>query len=480
MTITELLQEVQRRRARDPETYLCDLFPQQRAFVEDASPAKVALCSRRAGKSIGSISHMMLAAMRHPGVPMAFLALTIASAKRIIWEPLHTFNDRYGVGIKFNESDLTATFPGRTTLYVTGADNSKLIDRFRGAPYSTVVIDESASFRTSVLETLVEDVLEPALMDVQGSLVVMGTPGAVPAGFFHDISTGAKSGWSRHHWTLLDNPYLPHARTFVDNLLIKKGWTSEHPTFRREWCGEWVRDLGALVYPYDEQRNRVDRLPASLRADGWHYILAIDFGVTNATAMVVLAWHEDDPAVYVVESEERTGVIPSEAATWAKRLMARYDFDRIVGDVGGLGKAFAEEMRRRYAIPVHAAQKSDKRGAQELMAGDMKSGLIRVVAVGNADLVEEWGILQWNEDRSKEDERFKNHLSDAALYGWREAKGWAAEAPAPKRTAPRTEEERMARLLEEEREAEERAAMPLREDDFGFASSLDELTGMRW
>lgn len=380
MSYAALLREAQRRRAKDPETYLCDLFPEQRAFVEDPSPAKVALCSRRAGKSVGSISHMMLSAMRHPGVPMAFLALTQASAKRIIWEELRKFDERYGAGIALNESSLVATFPNRTPLYVTGADNTKMIDRFRGAPYSTVVIDESASFRPSLLETLVEDVLEPALMDVQGSVVVMGTPGAVPAGFFHEISTGEKSGWSRHHWTLLDNTYLPHARDFIAGLLVKKKWRDDHPTYRREWLGQWVRDLEALVYPYDAQRNYVDRLPPSLPESGWHYILGIDFGVTNATAIVVTAWHEQDPTVYIVESEQRTGVIPTEAAAWVRELQSRYDFDRIVGDVGGLGKAFAEEMRRRHAIPVHAAQKSDKRGAQELMAGDMKSGVVQVVA----------------------------------------------------------------------------------------------------
>src|SRR5690606_32566902 len=129
--------------------------------------------------------------------------------------------------------------------------------------------------------------------------------------FFYEISTGIRPGWSVHHWTLLDNPHLPHASQYIEDLLVKKGWSREHPTFRREWLGWWVRDLGSLVYPYDPARNRVDRLP-SLPEAGWRYALGIDFGVTNATACVVVAWHEQDPTLYVVESEAREGIIPSE------------------------------------------------------------------------------------------------------------------------------------------------------------------------
>lgn len=478
MSITALLQEVQRRRAQDPETYLCDLFPQQRRFVEDAARHKAALCSRRAGKTHAAIAKLVKTAQEHAGVTVVYLALTRQSAKRLAWRPLIGFNERYGLGLDFHHSDLEARLPNGSVIIIAGADDVRRIERLRGDKYKLVIIDEAASFRPSILATLIREIIRPALMDLQGQLVLMGTPGAACVGPFYDATTGNEDGWSVHRWTVLDNPHIPHAADEMAAEQKRNKWADDHPILMREWKGQWVRDLGSLVYPYDVQRNHVDRLP-SLPPSGWHYILGIDFGVTDATACVVVAWHEQDPTVYVVESEQRTGVIPSEAAAWVKQLQSRYDFDRIVGDVGGLGKAFAEEMRRRHAIPVHAAQKSDKRGAQELMAGDMKSGLVRVVGRANAELCEEWSILQWNADRTAEDERFANHLSDAALYAWREAKGWAAEVPPPKRETL-TEDEKMARLLEEEREAEERTTMPEREDDFGFASSLDELTGFGW
>lgn len=466
-----LLREAQRRRAQDPETYLSDLFPEQRKFVEDDSPNKVALCSRRAGKSHGSVVHMALAANKRPGIPISFLALTRASAKRIIWSPLHEFNRRYNIGIEFNNSELVATFPNGTPIYVSGADKAELIERFRGPKYSTVVIDETASFGTSTLEKLIDDVLEPAVMDVAGSIVVMGTPGAIPSGYFYDISTGAKPGWSKHHWTLVDNPHLPHAKQYLANLLIKKGWREDHPTYQREWLGRWVRDLGSLVYPYDPQRNRIDRLP-SLPENGWRYVLGIDFGVVDATAIVVLAWHEHDPTVYVIESESRKGIIPSDAAVWVKQLQKRYDFSRIIGDTGGLGKAFSEEMRRRHGIPVQPAQKADKRGFQELMGDDLKSSSIKVIGSKNAGLIEEWQTIQWQEDRSKEDDRFENHLADAALYAWRECKAYTAEIPVPPRTSPLSEDEIREAIVRKEQEALERLRRLKNDDDDDWFTSL--------
>lgn len=402
---------------------------------------------------------------------MGFLALTRASVERIIWAPLRKFDKQYNVGIKFNDSKLIATFPNDTPLYVSGADSDDLAERLRGAPYSTIVIDEAASFRPSVLQTLAEVVIPPALADYRGSLVIMGTPGAVPSGFFFDITTGGKPGWAKHHWTILDNPHLPHAAEELAEIQASNHWGDDHPILEREWRGRWVRDLGSLVYPYDRARNHIDRLP-SYSGESWRYILGIDFGFTNATACVVLAWHPHDRIVYVVESEARTGLTPSDAAEWVMQLRARYDFSRIVGDTGGLGKGYSEEMRRRFGIPVMPAQKADKRGYQELLGGDLTSGLIRVVGSKNAGLIEEWQTIQWKEDRSKEDDRFENHLADACLYAWRESKHYTAEIPVSPRTLPLSEDEIRQAIVKKEQEALERLRRPRNDDDDDWFTSL--------
>ena len=79
-----------------------------------------------------------------------------------------------------------------------------------------------------------------------------------------------------------------------------------------------------------------------------------------------------------------------------------------------------EEFRQRWALPIRPAEKRNKDSYIELMNSDLACGHIQVEE--ESPLVEEWKLLQWDEDRRKEDPRFENHLSDACLYAWRESK----------------------------------------------------------
>lgn len=452
-----LLREVARRNAKASPPYLRDLFPAQRAFVLDRSRRKAALCSRRAGKTWAINAALLEKAEQKPGETVVYVGLTRATAKRLSWNELIRMNEAHSLGIKFNHSELVATLANGSRFQCVGADDVAAIERLRGGRYAAVALDEAGSFPPSILATLIDEIIDPALIDLQGTLMLGGTPRPALVGAFYEATELGVGGWSVHRWTIFDNPYIPHAREEYERVLKERAWTEQHPIVLREWLGRWVRDASALVYPYDPARNVVARLP-----DGaWTYVLGIDFGYSDDTACAVLGYVEGDPTVYVVESEKRAGVIPSEAAKWVQRLAARYDFARIVGDVGGLGKGYAEEMRQRYALPVRPAQKADKRGYQDLMSGELLSGRVRVLAARNVGLLDEWAMSQWLPDRSAEDPRFANHLSDAALYAWRETR---AMEPEPKQAAPAhgspewaaEEEARMlARLERQQAEAHE-------------------------
>ena len=63
----------------------------------------------------------------------------------------------------------------------------------------------------------------------------------------------------------------------------------------------------------------------------------------------------------------------------------------------------------------------------QLLNGDLASGVLSIAADRNQDLVSEISLLQWDadelaENKWVEDRRFPNHLSDALLYAWREAR----------------------------------------------------------
>jgi len=176
-----------------------------------------------------------------------------------------------------------------------------------------------------------------------------------------------------------------------------------------------------VVYKIQEDRNVVHSLPAGELT----YVLGIDLGYEDSTAMVVLGYDDSTGYCWVVESKAETKLIPSAVAARVDRLAQRYDFTKIVADTGGFGKGYVEEMNQRFGMFVEPAQKSKKLTYIELLNGDLQSGVLRFYKPRNQELIDELGSLLWLETTSGEvdhttiDERFPNHLSDALLYGWR-------------------------------------------------------------
>lgn len=221
--------------------------------------------------------------------------------------------------------------------------------------------------------------------------------------------------------------------------------------------GLWIRDDEGLVYAFNPTLNRlkapIDFDEERRRGITWRFVLGIDYGFNDDCAFVILGWREHERTVYVIESAHEAGMLPEDAAQFALVLEQRYRFDGIVGDSGGLGKAYVEEGRQRFHLPVEAAEKNNKRGYINLMNGALRSGQL-VVFPGNDDLEREWNTLPWAEGKQKEAEGFSNHLADAALYGWRAATAYLEKPPArkpPEMSAAErdaAEEERLARDLD--------------------------------
>jgi hypothetical protein len=129
-----------------------------------------------------------------------------------------------------------------------GADQANWKERLRGVKLSRAVIDEAGAFRSD-LKSLIDDVLTPTLMDLNGDLMMVGTPGPITNGYFYDVTEKGLYGYSTHRWSVLDNPHLPNARQFIEEIKERNGWSDTNPTYLREWCGQWVQDADALGSP---------------------------------------------------------------------------------------------------------------------------------------------------------------------------------------------------------------------------------------
>lgn len=424
------------------------MFEKQAAFVNDPSKRVAAVCSRRAGKSTGVAFSIVRHALRFPDSVIPYITLIKRQGKEILWPELRRLNAAYNLGLKFNQNDLSVTFPNKSRVYIIGGREEGELETLRGLKYPAVYIDEAQAFRGFLAE-VIEDIIEPSLLDLDGSLYLTGTPNAACAGYFHDVTNTKRfTGWSVHSWTARDNPHLPNFETWLKARKEHYRWSDNDPTMLREWEGKWVRDGSALVYNIQDY-NLIDTMP---EVDDIEFVLGLDLGYVDSTAFTILGFSEAQHAVYLIESYKQSKLIPSAVAAHVERLRERYPFRKIVADTGGLGKGYVEEMKQRFRIPIEAAKKQNKNANIELLNGDLKSGVVRIVRGSNEDYVSEANLLQWNDDRTKPDDRFEDHLCDSFLYGYRECRQYLhepEEAP-PKPGTPewcRAAEDRIERDL---------------------------------
>jgi hypothetical protein len=448
-------EEFLKRQKRGYNQLLNSLFAEQKQFITSSARRKAAICSRRAGKTYAAAVYLLCTAQKYPGCLSAYLATSRTSAKRILWHDLLELNAKYNLSIEFNHTDLIAVLPNKSRIWLSGASDTSEIEKFRGSKYKLVILDESASFG-SYIEQLVDEVFEPALIDQRGTMVLIGTPVAACKGKFYDVTTDENLGWETHHWTLLNNPHIPHAQEYLESMCKERNWDADNPIYQREWLGRWVRNSDSMVYKYDPLKNGWDKVLPS----GLMYVMGVDFGYEDASAFVIGAFTPKKPYFYIIETFKQSQMIPTEIANKIKHFMDKYKLYKIVVDTGGLGKSLAEEFRQRHSLPVDPAEKKNKYEYIELMNDDFLGGFIKVDP--KDEITDEWSLLQWDDEHDKEDERFENHLTDACLYAWRESRHFT-HVPEPDKPKFGTdayweaEERKMLVQAEELREKEDNA-----------------------
>lgn len=450
------------------------LFDKQLAFKEDPAPFKTAVCSRRSGKTIACAADLIDTAINSPNVVCVYITLSRKTAKKIIWKELKEINRNYKLGAKEDSTDLSMTFPNSSVIYVSGAKDATEIEKFRGLPIKLCYIDESQSFR-AYIQTLIDDIVAPALMDYAGKLCLIGTPGPVPAGYFYDCAI-KDNVWSKHAWTFFDNPFIAtKSKTSHQALLTRelerKGVTVNDPSVQREWFGKWVMDSDSLLLKYNAAVNHYDNLPT----EKMNYVMGIDLGFVDADAIAVLGWHDKSKNVYLIEESVMNKQGLTELVAEIERLRKKYDIAKLMIDEGGLGKKLAEEMRRRYHIPVQPAEKQRKMENIAFLNDALRTG--RFLAQKNSRFAQDSYLVEVDRDKSTPDrikvkDNYHSDIIDAVLYAFKESPAFVYQAPEPKLAKGTKEwfskEEEDMFQMSYEKAIEEQDAKKEEEDPYGM------------
>lgn len=429
---------------------ICESFPEQVAAVRSQTPKEAWQCDRRAGKT-SSVALRFHEDGRDRESDYVYIAKTRQSAKDITWREFKKFARRFDLGWRFYEQELAILQKSGSQLKLYGADNPDWIDRLHGRKLREIDIDEAAFWKID-LKFLIDDVLDPCVADEEGFIRVMSRPGHINAGFFWEVCAGKHPDWSVRKWSWKANPYVNRqVQKRIDMWKKANPEIENDPSFRRNWCNEWVDSVGERVYPFDLQRNGLEAFKVE---PGDRFVLGLDLGWHDSTAFSLCTYGARHPHFVELESYTQTEMPLDHVAQRLRLYCDEYPNLIIVGDPER--KQSFEEVRRRTGLPIQPALKTSKRDWVDLVNNDLLNGMVQVVDPRNSPHVEEMLGLVWEKRPSgevKEKPGRPNDACDAFLYAYRHSYHWRHEAAAP----PKTEAEQLQALEKDYELAAEQA-----------------------
>lgn len=455
-----LLAEYYRREAIKKDI-LAGLHPAQLRVVHDPARRKAMCASRRAGKTHVDAALIVLALLdagRDDWV--AFASPTGIISKELIWSQLVDFNDKYALGWDMREHPtpyITTKQGARFRLF--GLDDRPSIDRMRGKRWKRVIIDETKDV-SQHLRTLVTEVIEPAFIGCDGDIILSGTPGRVHSAedFWYSVCFGLEHGWSSHHFTLRDNPWVKDPEKELADVLERNNWTTDCAVYLREYEGIWRSDDSERAYPYLEARDAVQGLPEHYDEATWNHVLGCDYGFRpDPCAFVVVASHPKEKTVYVVHAEKHLEMLSEQAADLTARLVQKYRPTYVVGDGGGLGAPYLADFNRRYGerlkTYIAQAEKKGKRDQLEIVADMLRAKSLKLCLPEASDLAHQYENLMWKDQhREVTNSNQPDDLTDATRYALMCHKSYYNRPDPPKKTQEQKErdafEQRRKKALE--------------------------------
>lgn len=397
------------------------LGPEQLALCEDDSPQIAAHPGRRAGKTTSVLGKTLRAFAKRPGANVFYFAPTNEQGFGIVWEDLLKFNNKFKLGLEPRVTEL-AFASGQSRFEIFGFYNQKDVERARGRKCDLAIVDE-AGLGPDWFSYFLSDVLAPTLLDYNGQLVLIGTPGPAASGPFFD-ACHALEGWSnRHHWTCAHNPFFA-GRDPLAEARQRYNLAEDSITYKREWLGQWIVDPDALVYYIP---------PPALRPwDGkaFSHVYGLDLGWNDADAISRISISPDRSISHLTHMEATSQQTNHQLFARLRALQAEHPGPVVFDPAGHATRKTIETFSfDAPEIQWVIAEKSRKVEFIQLLNDDLRSGKTFVDPQLAALMVKEATRLRWKKPGKLASDAAHSDPGDAWLYPWRYARDMLRELP---------------------------------------------------
>lgn len=286
------------------------LLPWQQSVWNDQTRFKVVAAGRRTGKSRLAAWMLIVEALQADRGHVWYVAPTQGQARDIMWQTLLELG--HSVIESSHVNNMQIKLVNGAMISLKGADRPETM---RGVSLKFIVLDEYGDMRPSVFE----QILRPALADLKGKALFIGTP--IGRNHFWELysygEAGNDSEYKSWHFTSFDNPLLDPKEIEA----AKKSMSSF--AFRQEFLASFEAASGGIFkeewIKYDDEEPNEGR-----------YFIAVDLaGFENvAAATTAKKKRLDQTAIAIVKiTREGWWVADIEYGRWDIKETAQRIFN---------------------------------------------------------------------------------------------------------------------------------------------------------
>ena len=319
------------------------LHPCQLQVFNDPHRFKVVAAGRRFGKSRLAAWTLLIQALKSTEKDCFYVAPTFQQAKDIMWGMIKELG--HEVIAAAHENTAVLTLVNGRKIYLKGSDRP---DTLRGVGLAYVVLDEYADMKANVWE----QIIRPALSDVQGGAMFIGTPKG--RNHFYELYKLGESGrneeWTAFHYTSYDNPLIPKkeieaAKESMSSFAFRQEFMSSFEAASRDlFKPEWIQyeeeepkdgrffiavDLAGFINVDKESGNKNKKLDETAIAvvkvhqEGWWVadILHGRWDIQETCNQIIKAVIKYEPTAVGIEK----GSLKNATMPYLTDLMRRYN-----------------------------------------------------------------------------------------------------------------------------------------------------------
>jgi hypothetical protein len=375
---------------------LNQFYDRQREVMQEINHRKRIMCltSRRTGKSTMAAGIIDLVSVKKES-DIIYFNRTFANGIKQVFDNVIKYAD--SVDLKITEkkkSDGYIKFANGSSLQIFGNSNNAEADKARGYKARCVIIDEVGHQRN--LDYLLNEVIYPLMADYEDStLLLLGTPSRIP----HHFSTKiweSDSSFRKYNWSMIENPYIPKAREFIDEICKAKGLSIESPFIQREYFGKIAPDTEAIIF---KKRTYLKSDTIAKIKSGeikiTDIVIGVDYGFSDFNSMITLAYNRHEKTSFVIEESKFNRATVSEIIERVKEHHANAkeileglrinpeDHLKIYADTNE--ESITADLMVKHKLPAYNCYKYDKMFAIEMLADELRAGRMTIPKGGVLD-----------------------------------------------------------------------------------------------